>query len=103
MRTLSSNEVNNVTGAGYSENIITAAASIYVGSTIGGAASAISSAAFAGTASLVGTVSGLAPIAAGIGAAGAVVSPVIFFAAPVLAFNAVYPGVIAEKVGTYFN
>lgn len=103
MRTLSNNEINNVAGAGYNEDIITAAASIYVGSAIGGAASGISSAAFAGTASLIGAFSGFAPLASAVGTVGMLVSPVVFVAAPVLAFSAVYPGVITEKVGAYFN
>ena len=81
-------------------HLITSAASIYVGSTIGGAASTISSIAFAGAASLA---SGTAPLAFAIGSIGAVVSPVMFFAAPLLAFDAAYPGVIAEKAGAYFN
>lgn len=90
MRTLSSNEINSITGAGYSEDIITTAASIYVGSAIGSAASAISATAFSTG------LSAIAPL-------GTIVTPLMYFAAPVLVFEAVYPGVIAEKIESYFN
>lgn len=103
MRTLSSNEINSVTGAGYSEDILTAAASIYVGSAISGAAKIISAAAFAGAANALGTFSLLQPLGSVVGFLGTVASPIMYFAAPLLVFDAIYPGVIAEKVEPYFN
>lgn len=99
MRALSNNETNSVTGAGYGDDIAAVAASIYVGSTIGRLASAVSYAAFAGAASIAGT----GPLAFALGSAGAIVSPLMFFAAPVLAFDAVYPGVIEATVDAYFK
>lgn len=103
MRRLSNNELNSVTGAGYSEDIMTAAASIYVGSAIGRAALSISTFAFTGAANAIGTAGALAPLGNTVGMLGSIVSPILYFAAPLLVFDAVYPGVIAEKVNTYIN
>ncbi|MCS5710419.1 hypothetical protein [Candidatus Berkiella aquae] len=102
MRTLSNNEINQISGASYQEDIITAAASIYVGSAIGSAASSITAATFAGAANVFsGTCA--APLGFALGTLSSVITPIMFVAAPVLVFDAVYPGVIAEKVEAYFN
>lgn len=103
MRTLSKNEINSISGAGYSEDIVTVAASVYVGSAIGNAASAFSATAFTSAVNLIGTVGPLAPLGYAVGTLGSVVTPVMFFAAPLFVFDAVYPGVIAEKVEGYLN
>lgn len=102
MRTLSYNEMNQVAGAAYQEDIITTAATIYVGSTIGSVTSNICTATFAGATSLLGT-STAAPLGFAIGTIGSVITPIMYFAAPVLVFDAIYPGVIAEKLEPYFT
>ena len=97
MRTLLTNEMNAVSGAGYSEDIVTAAASIYVGSNIGGFAAAFTKAGFTGASTAFAGTGIAAPLAM----MGQIMAPAIFFLAPALAFDAVYPGVLAEKFAAY--
>ncbi len=99
MRTLSSNEINGVSGAGYSEDIMTAAASIYVGSFIGRTAAGLSAGAFAAA----GKVLGLSTIGSVVGTVGAMVTPASYLVAPFIVFEAVYPGVMAKKAESYFS
>jgi hypothetical protein len=103
MRQLSRTEIQAISGAGYSEDIVTAAASIYVGRGIGGAAAGLTTAAFKGAAALVGVAECLAPVATALTTMGAIAAPIMFFAAPAMAFEYAYPGVIEKAVTSYFS
>lgn len=103
MRTLTCNEIVSVSGAGYREDIATAAGAFTAGAYIGNAASAVSAKAFAGAVSLIGTSSSLAPLGAAISTVGATVTPIMGVAAPLIAFEVLYPGVMAEKVKDYLG
>lgn len=101
MRALSNSEIHHIAGAGYREDIVTAAASIYVGSTIGGAATTLSQFAFAVAAETIGSIPCASPFVPAIALMGSMVSPVMYFAAPALAFELAYPGVIEGKIQSY--
>lgn len=102
MRSLTNNEISAVSGADYSSDVMTAAASIYVGSFIGGAASTIAGAACTGVANIY-TIAGATSLAWMMTTTGQILSPVMYFAAPIIAFETIYPGVIAEKIEPYFR
>lgn len=100
MRSLTINEANVVSGADYSSDIVTAAATIYVGTTIGRFAAAFTHAGFTTAASLS---AGIAPLSLALTTTGQILAPVMFFCAPIAVFNAIYPGVIEEKLTQYIN
>lgn len=94
MRTLSFNEINSVSGAGYNEDIITAAASLYVGSTVGRFASTLTTAAF----SSIATIAGRNNVGATISTIGNIAAPIMFFAAPLMLAETMYPGLVSKKI-----
>lgn len=52
---------------------------------------------------MVGILPAFRPLRAPIDLVGAIISPIMFFAAPLLAFETAYPGVIEEKLTAYLK
>lgn len=109
MRSLTVNEMTKVNGAGYAEDITATAATLYVGSYIGGFAAGFTSAAGTTIGSMVGGMGCLAPLSYAVGMITAVLTPTMYFAAPLMVGAAVLqanPGMqdaLVDKYNSYFG
>jgi hypothetical protein len=82
MRSLASNEMEMVSGAGYAEDIVATAATLYVAGTISAITSSVVGAGCSAMTGMVG-VTGIAPLTAAMGTMACVLTPVAALAAPI--------------------
>lgn len=109
MRSLASNEIKMVSGAGYAEDIVATAATIYVAGTVSGITSSVVGAGFSAMTGMVGMVAGLASLSAAMGTMASVVTPVAALAAPlaigayILDANPSMQDALVSKYHSYFG
>ncbi|MBI2790841.1 MAG: hypothetical protein HYX61_02685 [Gammaproteobacteria bacterium] len=108
MRSLATNEIQKVSGAGYAEDIVAAAATIYVAGSISVITSGFVGAGCSAMTTMVG-MAGIAPLTAAMGTMASVLTPVAALAAPfavgayILETNQGMQDALISKYHSYFG